>query len=144
MKKVLILSILCFCMAGCQFQAGERYEPQQEDVNGLRLMRDGHGTYDNQELDDEQFVPNQNPNFIDLTETRPDKGDDQSKLEEAIMNDDTLSLGRVNMNANHINVTVYTTEDLSKKEMKEKTKEIHKNMITALPRYRIDVNVEKK
>lgn len=144
MKKVLILSILSFCMAGCQFQAGERYGPQQEDVNGLRLMKDGHATYDDQELDDEQFVPNQNPNFIDLTETRPDRSDDQHKLEEAIRNDKELSLGRVWINANRIDVTVYTTEDLSKKEIKQKEKEIHEKMITALPRYRIDVNLEKR
>ncbi|WP_226669286.1 hypothetical protein [Metabacillus litoralis] len=142
--KWLLLSIFSLCLTGCQLQAREGYEPQKEDINGTRLMKDGHATYENQELDDEQYVPNQNPNFIDLTESRPDLGTDQNKLEEAIMDDEELSLGSVMMFGNKIHVKVYTTEELSKKEKKQKVKEIHEKMITALPRYRIDVELDKK
>lgn len=145
MKKVLILMVLSLCLAGCQFQAREGYEPQAEDKNGTRLMKTGYGDYDEVEMDeDEQFTENPGPNFLDLTESRPDQGNDQNKLEEAIINDKELSLGRVIINGDQIHVNVYTTEKLNEAEMKEKRKEIHENMITALPRYHIDVNLKKK
>ncbi|APH03369.1 hypothetical protein [Bacillus weihaiensis] len=146
MNKAIILmfSFLTLWLSGCQLQAREGYEPQEEDVNGLRLMKDGHATYDEQELEDEPYVTNQNPNFIDLTESRPDLGTDQNKLEEAIMNDPELSLGRVIINGNQIHVKVFTTESLTKEEEKQRTKDIHKKMITALPRYEIDVELEEK
>lgn len=145
MKKVLILMVLSLCMAGCQFQAREGYEPQSEDKNGTRLMKTGYGGYDEVGVDeDERFTENPGPNFLDLTESRPDRGDDQNKLEEAIRNDKELSLGRVMINGDQIHVNVYTTEKLTEAQKKEKEKEIHENMITALPRYHIDVNLKEK
>ena len=145
MKKVLILMVLSLCITGCQLQAREGYEPQAEDKNGTRLMKTGFGDYDEVGVDeDEHFTENPGPNFLDLTESRPDQGNDQHKLEEAIRNDEELSLGRVMINGDQIHVNVYTTEKLTAAERKEKQKEIHEKMITALPRYRIDVNLKEK
>ncbi|WP_226527940.1 hypothetical protein [Metabacillus niabensis] len=145
MRKVLILMVVSLCLSGCQLQARDGYEPQAEDKNGSRLMKTGYGDYEEIESDeDEQFTENPGPNFLDLTESRPDQGNDQNKLEEAIRNDKTLSLGRVIINGDTIHVNVFTTEKLNADEMKKKEKEVHDNMITALPRYRIDVNLKEK
>lgn len=137
--------VLSLFITGCQFQAREGYEPQEEDRNGTRLMKTGFGDYDEVDVDeDERFTENPGPNFLDLTESRPDQGDDQQKLEEAIQYDKDLSLGRVIINGNQIHVNVFTTEELTEAEKKEKRQEIHEKMITALPRYRIDVNLQEK
>lgn len=135
--------VLYLFMTGCQFNDG--YKAQEEDRNGTRLMKTGFGDYGEVGMDeDEQFTENPGPNFLDLTESRPDQGNDQQKLEEAIQYDEKLSLGRVIINGNQIHVNVFTTEELTKTEIKEKRKEIHEKMITALPRYRIDVNLQGK
>jgi len=145
MKKVLILMVLSLFMTGCQFQFNEGYKAQEEDRNGTRLMKTGFGDYDEVGMDeDEQFTENPGPNFLDLTESRPDQGNDQQKLEEAIQYDKDLSLGRVIINGDQIHVNVFTTEELTEAGMKEKRKEIHEKMITALPRYKIDVNLRGK
>lgn len=145
MKKVLILMVLSLFMTGCQFQFNEGYKAQEEDRNGTRLMKTGFGDYDEVGMDeDEQFTENPGPNFLDLTESRPDQGNDQQKLEEAVQYDKDLSLGRVFINGDQIHVNVFTTEELTEAEMKEKRKEIHEKMITALPRYKIDVNLRGK
>ncbi len=137
--------VLSLCMAGCQFQAREGYEAQEEDINGTRLMKTGYGDYEEIGVDeDEEFTENPGPDFLDLTESRPDRTNDQNKLEEAIRNDNELSLGRVIINGDQIHVNVFTTENLSGYEMTKKRKEIHEKMITALPRYDIHVNLKEK
>lgn len=117
----------------------------KEDSNGTRLMtnRKENGLY-KRELDDDRTNTNQNPNFIDLSETRPNFGTDEDKLSEALIGEKDLTIGPVLRNGNDIRVTVYTNNVLTKKEVRKKEEEIHDKMVRALPRYHIKVNLKKR
>jgi hypothetical protein len=58
------------------------------------------------------------------------------------MNNEELSLGPMTINGHHINLTVYTTEELTENERQERLREIHQKMISALPTYQIDIDLD--
>jgi hypothetical protein len=65
-------------------------------------------------------------------------------LEEAIMNEEELSLGPMIIIGHYINVKVYTTEEMTEEQKLQKIREIHSKMVSALPRYQIDVELDVK
>jgi hypothetical protein len=60
------------------------------------------------------------------------------------MNEEELSLGSMIIIGHYINVKVYTTEELTEDQKLQKIREIHSKMVSALPRYQIDVDLDVK
>ncbi|MBD1379681.1 hypothetical protein [Metabacillus arenae] len=146
MKKIFVylLSALILTLTACSWSPTGQQIPQEEDKNGTNLMNSGQKeTGYQRELDDERTNTNQNPNFIDLSESRPNLDTDKDKVGEALKDYDYLELGPVLINGKNARVTVYSEKNLSQKEMKKLEKELHDKMVNALPRYRIQVNVEE-
>jgi hypothetical protein len=144
MKRKLIISLLLFMfLAGCNWNPNNEYHAQREDLDGSNLMTSGtrkHGFYE-RDLQDEDYNTNQNPNFIDLTENRPDIGDDQEKFVETIEEFTEFKPGSVFINGANAYVTVHTTKSFSSKEKKQEEKKLHETLRKAMPRYHIRVKI---
>ncbi|MFC0272452.1 hypothetical protein ACFFIX_13505 [Metabacillus herbersteinensis] len=145
MKKFFFIVVLMMLLPACAGNQNVAHPYDREDSNGTKLMtnREGNGIY-NRELDDDRTNTNQNPNFIDLSESRPNYGTDENKLSEALIGEEGLTMGPVVRNGQDIRVTVYTSDDLSKKELRDREEELHNKMVRALPRYHIKINLEKR
>lgn len=145
-KKFLAVSSILFLLTACNWNPNNEYHAQQEDVNGTNLLRDEDGSRKNngfyeQDLNDEDYYDiNTNPNFIDLTEDRPDFGDLQDKLEQVVKKEGYQSES-IYRNGNEFWVNVKTDEKMSKKELKKASKALHKKLIYAAPDYRIHVDL---
>ncbi|MBD8071356.1 hypothetical protein [Bacillus sp. PS06] len=120
MKGRMILSLLTLSLvlSGCNGNANDQYRVQDED-----------------------YYTNQNPNFIDLTENRPDIGDDQDKFVETIEEFTDYRPGSVFVSGANAYVTVHTTESLSEEEKQKEEKKLHKTLRKAMPRYHIRVTI---
>jgi hypothetical protein len=144
LKSLLPLMISLLILAACSWNPNGEYHAQREDIDGTKLMtydRD-KGFYD-RNLKDEQFTydTNQNPNFVDLAENRPDIGDDQDKFREVVDKYTEFEPGSVIINGNDAWVTVWSKRNLSEKEKVKLTKDLRYHLMKAMPRYDIHINI---
>lgn len=145
MKKIVVIVASIIFLTACAGNQNVAHPYDREDSNGTRLMtnREGNGIY-NRELDDDRTNTNQSPNFIDLSGSRPNFGTEEGKLEEALRDEKGLEMGQIIRNGQNINVTVHSTNSISKDSKKQKEKELVQKMNTALPGYHIKVKLEEK
>ncbi|MFC4321884.1 lipoprotein [Litchfieldia salsa] len=144
MKRMvfLALSLLLF-LTGCNWNPNHEYHAQREDIDGTNLMESGtrKNSFYEEDLQDEDYNTNQNPNFIDLTEDRPDIGDDQDKFREVIELKSEFKPGAVFINGANAYVTVHTDKSYSNKDRKKEEKKLYETLQKAMPRYHIRVTI---
>ena len=132
-------------LSACNGSPNSELQAQSEDRNGAKLMDydKNNGFYERNLRDDDNrdYSINTNPNFIDLTEDRPDIGDDQEKIVQVIQRYTEFQPGSVFVNGRDAWVTVHTTEKFSDKEKKVVRKDLHRTLIKAMPRYDIHLKI---
>lgn len=132
-------------LSACNGGPNNELQAQSEDRNSAKLMDydENNGFYERNLRDDDKrdYSINTNPNFIDLTEDRPDIGDDQEKIVQVIQRYTEFQPGSVFVNGRDAWVTVHTTEKFSDKEKKVVRKDLHRTLIKAMPRYDIHLKI---
>ena len=98
----------------------------------------------------EQDITNQNPNFLDLNRTGNgteqggnNTGIDVDKARQVVSRTKEFRPGSVWINGDRMWVTVYKKGMLTDKERLDAEARIHEKLITALPRYEIEVRVRE-
>jgi hypothetical protein len=144
MKHAILAIVVCsFFITGC---GGDKDLADQREVeNGTRLIGTSgdDGSYERHH-DSNDFNTNQNPNFLDLTEDRPDYGDDQAKLAEVITLNSDLEPGPVYITGDNARVTAYSNGSLSKKEKDKVERTLKHKFIDVMPRYRVHLTIKER
>lgn len=98
----------------------------------------------------EQDITNQNPNFLDLNRTGNgteqggnNTGIDIDKARQVVAKTKEFRPGAVWINGDRMWVTVYKKGMLTDQERDDAEAHMHKKLITALPRYEIEVRVRE-
>lgn len=144
-KRFLPVVVAVLFLSACNGGPNNELQAQSEDRNSAKLMDydENNGFYERNLRDDDKrdYSINTNPNFIDLTEDRPDIGDDQEKIVQVIQRYTEFQPGSVFVNGRDAWVTVHTTEKFSDKEKKVVRKDLHRTLIKAMPRYDIHLKI---
>ena len=143
MYRTILFMAVCsfFVLTGC---VQENRINQAEDMNGQRLITGEGGRFYERNLESERYNTNQNPNFIDLTENRPDYGDDQAKVQEIIEVHSDLDPGPVYITGNTIRTTAYPNKKLSKEEKQKVERQLKRDFARAIPRYHVVLTIENR
>jgi hypothetical protein len=144
MKKVLSLFALTILLTACGAQDGDNLYVQDEDQNGRRFVNNDLTDVDTNQNVDQPMETNQNPNFIDLSETQPNKGTDVNKTREVIEEYTDYEAGQVWVNGEQMWVTAYTHDEMSQDRRTEEEAELRKRLTKAMPRYKINVKIQER
>jgi hypothetical protein len=136
MKRRLLLFLGILLITGCS------QVETTEDASGADLMSadEKDGFYE-RNLSDERYNTNQNPNFIDLTESRPHQGTDQDKMRDVIDTYPNVTPGSVYIVGSDAWITVHSKKKYSKKERDTIRHKLLKDITKAMPRYHIHLRV---
>ncbi|WP_404446164.1 hypothetical protein LG307_20895 [Sutcliffiella horikoshii] len=145
MKHAILLLVICsFFVSGC---SGEQRFGADEDFDGERLIGvkndEKEGFYD-RDLDSEDYNTNQNPNFLDLSESRPDYGDDQNKFAEVIELNSDLEPDSVYITGDTARVTAIAPSGISKEEKKRVHKKLKEKFLEVMPRYHVHLTIKER
>ncbi|RIW36147.1 hypothetical protein D3H55_06730 [Bacillus salacetis] len=144
MRKVLSLLSLTILLTACGAQEKDNLYVQDEDQGGRRFVNNDLTDVDTNQNVDQPMETNQNPNFIDLSETQPNKGTDVDKAREVIDVYTDYEPGQVWVNGEQMWVTAYTHDELSQDKRDDKEAELRKRLTRALPRYKINVKIQER
>jgi hypothetical protein len=86
----------------------------------------------------------QNPNLLDISQPRSNQGTDVNHMRQTILDLTSYDPGAIWINGDKMSVTVYTNKSLSNKNLKKEEKKLHRVLVGAMPRYRIDVKIKEK
>jgi hypothetical protein len=143
-KQFLPILLTAIVLSGCA--AGNHnyseFKSHRQDGDGARILNgnNNEGFYE-RNLKDEDYTTNLNPNFLDLTEDRPDIGDDQEKIVQVIQQYTEFQPGSVIVNGRDAYVTVHSTKHFEGKERSKVKKDLHRRLIKAMPRYDIHLRI---
>ncbi|QOR66529.1 hypothetical protein IM538_22685 [Cytobacillus suaedae] len=142
-KQFLPFLLTAIILAGCT--AGNHnyseFKSHRQHDNNARILNENEGGFYQRDLEDQDYTTNLNPNFIDLTEDRPDIGDDQEKIVQVIQQYTEFTPGAVIVNGRDAYVTVHTTKHYKGKERKEVKKDLNRRLMKAMPRYDIHLRI---
>ncbi|WP_421382106.1 hypothetical protein ACOJQI_21900 [Bacillus salacetis] len=144
MKKVISLFALTILLTACGAQDGDNLYVQDEDQNGRRFVNNDLTDVDTNQNVDQPMETNQNPNFIDLSETQPNIGTDVNKTREVIEEYTDYEAGQVWVNGEQMWVTAYTRDEMSQDRRDEEEAKLRKRLIRAMPRYKINVKIQER
>lgn len=149
MKKLLFFSFLLM-LTGCEGTNDTNNTANnrlQSDMNAPKYMSHRSIGRDQPHLVEDD-ITNQNPNFLDLNRTgsgtelgTSNTGIDVDKARQVVGRTKEFKPGAVWINGNRMWVTVYKKGNLTERERLDAQKRIHKKLVTALPRYEINVRV---
>ena len=153
MRKFVIPSVLAMGLlvaGGCQSKsANESAYDLRTDRSKPNIMSNNDLTGPDRNRVFGNDMDNQNPNFLSLRGTRngtassgaTNLGVDSNKARQVI--DDTKQFGTdsVVINGDRMRVTVFTKGNLTAREKRAATVQLHRKLVKALPRYTIDVSV---
>ncbi len=98
----------------------------------------------------EDDITNQNPNFLDLKRTGSggeaganNQGNDIQKAKQIIADSDEFAADSVWINGDRMWVSVYKKGMLTEQEKIKAEARLHRKLIQALPRYKIEVRVKE-
>ncbi|WP_409252262.1 hypothetical protein V1502_19555 [Bacillus sp. SCS-153A] len=144
MKKILSLFALTILVTACGVQDGDNLYVQDEDQNGRRFVNNDLNDVDTNQNIDQPMETNQNPNFIDLSETQPNTGTDVNKAREVIEEYTDYEADEVWINGQQMWVTAHTREELSQDRREKEEADLRKRLTRALPRYKINVKISER
>ncbi|MCM3567182.1 hypothetical protein [Neobacillus mesonae] len=166
MKKWLFPSLMALTMlaAGCQNKdnvAENTSYDLQNDKSAPNYMsnqtenRNNNPDFMTNRGKDEQHyvendITNQNPNFLDLDRTgsggeagASNEGNDIKKAKDVVAATNEFVTDSVWINGDRMWVSVYKKGMLSDREKIAAESRLHKKLVTALPRYNIEVRVKE-
>ena len=148
MKKTLMLFLLGVLMvSGCaQNNADSAYENQDRAGQDLNTnengVRGGDGPNFADDQDNDMTMSDQNPNLLNTdNENRHNFSQDIQQAKDVITAKG-YEPGQIWINGGTMNVTVHHKGRLSKQERGRAADSLRKNLIRALPRYEINVEIE--
>lgn len=145
MKKILSLFALTILLTACGGVPDEdNLYVQDEDQNGRRFVNNDLNDVDTNQNVDQPMETNQSPNFIDLSETQPNKGTDVNKAREVIEEYTDFEADEVWINGQQMWVTAHTDEQLSQDRREKEEAELRKRLTRAIPRYKINVKISER
>ncbi|WP_223701028.1 hypothetical protein [Sutcliffiella deserti] len=146
MKRAILLMVVCsFFISACGVVGDEHHTLQKQDIDGTRLIgTTGEDGFYRRNLDSEDYNTNQNPNFLDLSETRPTYGDDQDKLREVISMNSNLDPGGVYITGDTARVTAYADGSMSKKEKDKIKRHLQRKFVDVMPRYYVHLTIKER
>ncbi|WP_456273040.1 hypothetical protein [Bacillus sp. AK031] len=143
MKKFSIVLLLSILLTACGTQNDNMYV-QDEDQDGRTFVNNDLNDVDTNQNVDTPMETNQNPNFIDLSETQPNKGTDVNKAREVIEVYTDYEADEVWINGEQMWVTAHTDEQLSQDKREKEEADLRKRLTRAIPRYKINVKITER
>lgn len=140
-KKLLFMLGFLLVASGCT-QNGDASR-SVEDRNGNRFVSNPSTSKEQSEVQDNYQNTNQNPNFLYLSNERPDLGTDIDKARDVVKRTNEYRPGSIWINGNKMWVTVYKKGMLSPEQKIAIAAQVRKKLIEALPRYDIHVKVKE-
>jgi hypothetical protein len=151
MKKASIFGLIMFIMitvSGCNSYLGNEKVGKYDKKNSTELLDIGstnYGPHDREHGLDQDEITDQNPNFLNLNtdnETHVNNiGFGIEKARDVIEANQNFNAGPIWRNGNKLHITVYPETNLQGKQKSEAKKQLKKELMTALPTYRIDLNI---
>jgi hypothetical protein len=149
LKKLIMLLIFAVVMvSGCGQENAESIYENNQDQAGEDLLtdhdgvREGDGPNFSRDLDDGMTMDDQNPNLLNTdNENRVNFSQDVRKAKEVI-SAQGYEPDAVWINGGTMNVTARPEGRLSREERDDAEKSLKKNLLKALPRYEINVDIE--
>lgn len=92
-------------------------------------------------------IADRNPNFLDLNtenEAHNNHGAYQQQLRNVVESSDDFDAGMIYINGHKAIVNVTPKRNLSKYNLRDRTAELKRDLANAVPRYQIDLRVNKK
>ena len=92
-------------------------------------------------------IADRNPNFLDLNtenEAHNNHGAYQQQLRNIVESSDDFDAGMIYINGHKAIVNVTPKRNLSKYNLRDRTAELKRDLANAVPRYQIDLRVNKK
>ncbi|WP_170008377.1 hypothetical protein [Bacillus fonticola] len=146
MWKSIGIVVTLFFVAGCNNTAQDSVYTEHNDTNGTQLMgtgKQGEDVYTRDLTDDPRLNTNQNPNFLDLDEERPDRGTDQEKAEGVIERAGYIP-DAVFIDGNTMRVKANYAGNMSKEKVNEAHDNLYEALVMALPRYDIRLKLTEQ
>jgi len=166
MQKFMVFLSLCmmFLIGGCNGnQGGNHGNEEAYDLKNDRSApnymsnRDGNtpanmsNRGENKQRMVEDDITNQNPNFLNLKRTGSgsetgggkDTGEDISKAKQVIADSNEFTVDSVWINGDRMWVSVYKKGMQSEQGKVKAEARLHRKLIQALPRYKIEVRVKE-
>ncbi|WP_243387102.1 hypothetical protein [Bacillus kexueae] len=140
MKSFFVFAMVLLFVSGCGFNEPTQEGSFQQDENGTKLM-----TNANQPVREKKDIDysTQNPN-VDITNSPLNTREDQQQIEQVLAMEKGYWLGSMWTNGKDAWVTVYTSNDLSKRDLKKQEQKLHDKMQAALPRFDLRVKLKRK
>ncbi|MBV7505176.1 hypothetical protein KW850_07900 [Bacillus sp. sid0103] len=163
-KFWLFLSLtLLFLVSGCQNNRGanqEAYDLRKDQTAPNYMSNRGNDRNapanmsnrgENKQRLVEDDITNQNPNFLNLSRTGSgsetgggkDTGEDINKAKQVIADSNEFTLDSVWINGDRMWVSVYKKGMLSEQGKIKAEARLHKQLVQALPRYKMEVRVKE-
>ncbi len=147
MKKLLItcLTIITLAsLAACGVNQDSLYG-HRNDQDGMQFVRNGQDEMHNEDsAQEDRKNTNQNPNFLNLSDTQPTLGTDVDKAREVIETYTDYEADEVWINGDQMWVTAHTTENLQGKKLNKAEADLKDRLVRALPRYRMNVQIKER
>jgi hypothetical protein len=154
MKKGLIfviIMIMTMAVSGCNSYLGNEKVGNYDKQNSTELLDIGatnYGPHDREHGLDQDEITDQNPNFLNLNtdnETHVNNiGYAIEKARDVIGANNQFNAGPIWRNGNKLNITVYPARKLQGKQERQAKKQLEKELMTALPTYRINLNINNR
>jgi hypothetical protein len=147
-KLWLFLALtLLFLVSGCQNANQGAYDLRKDQTAPNYMSNRG----ENKQRLVEDDITNQNPNFLDLKRTGSgsetgggkETGEDINKAKQVIADSDEFTLDSVWINGDRMWVSVYKKGMQSEQGKVNAEARLHRKLIQALPRYKIEVRVKE-
>jgi hypothetical protein len=143
MRFFLMVGAAFFLLTGCGMIERDSTYGKREDRHGVQFVsyKDHLNSQERRERDDPTNT-NQNPNFIDRAPDQPNLGTDIEKAKQVIRQDtNDYETDSIWINGRTMWVKVNSHRKLSDEDKAEAR--LHKKLIQALPRYRIEVDIKQ-
>jgi uncharacterized lipoprotein YajG len=140
MKKLLFFCMVIFLLSGCGVKQYSQSDTFEQDQNGMRLMTKGNVLQNN---DNNVDYSTQNP-LVDISNSPLHTNEDQEQIENVLEMEKGYWLGSMWINGKNAWITVYTSNKMTRAEMRKKEQQLQYQFKQALPRYDIHVNLQYK
>jgi hypothetical protein len=137
-------------LGGCNNYLGNKDVGQYDNKNSTELLKVGNDT-NNRNRDhgmDQDEITDQNPNFLNLNtdnETHVNNiGFAIQRVRDVIGVNNTFKAGPIWQNGDTMHVTVYSDRNLTEQQENLAQKQLKRELIKALPSYRIHLNIRNR